>query len=482
MNIKSIILGGSALMLVASIGQAKSFKRGVSENQFQYKAQLKVLEPGVSWYYNWGNAPGRNVASEEYMEYIPMCWNGNYNAANIRNFCAEHPEAKYLLGFNEPNFTNQANMTPQQAAAAWPAVKALADELGLEVVAPAMNYSPNPPYQSPTAWMDEFVALVGLDAFDYVAVHSYGGPGVMKTLATNFHDKYGKPVWVTEFCYWPDEGNSSSSVTPQTQIASMIDAVQWLEKTEWIYRYAWFKAIGESNASRGPNYGLILTGKAEDPRVLSEQGKVYVYMSEFDTEMYYPVNTYVPAKDFISSDKILLGSSGKTDYEPVIEITAFNSGASADYQFDVPQAGEYFVVLDVAGMGEPTRFDPTIKIQSVAADGTATDLCEGRQFTLPNSMTDYRQESFAVTLPAGKQTLRIMDCNEYRPSGIVISGITLANEAAIEGVEADTAAADHVEVYSLQGIMVRSNADSASPLEDLPAGIYIVDGRKMLKK
>jgi len=53
----------------------------------------------------------------------------------------------------------------------------LADELGLELVAPALNYSPNPPYTDPLRWMDEFVALVGTDAFDYVAVHNYGGLG-----------------------------------------------------------------------------------------------------------------------------------------------------------------------------------------------------------------------------------------------------------------------------------------------------------------
>jgi hypothetical protein len=32
-------------------------------------------------------------------------------------------EAQYLLGFNEPDNSGQANMTPQQAAGLWPSLE-----------------------------------------------------------------------------------------------------------------------------------------------------------------------------------------------------------------------------------------------------------------------------------------------------------------------------------------------------------------------
>ena len=251
---KKLILLAAVILAGAMSLQAKSPKRGLSEDTFQYKAQLAAVAPGVSWYYNWGPSVGRYLAGETEMEFVPMCWNGNYDAGAIRAYVGAHPEVKYLLGFNEPNFTKQANMTPAEAAAKWTEVQALADELGLQLVAPALNYSPNPPYQSPTQWMDEFVAIVGKDAFDYTAIHSYGGFGVMKDLATTFHERYGKPVWVTEFCLWPNEGDPNSYVAPDSQIAAMMQSVEWLEKTEWIYRYAWFKAIGNSSSGKGPNY------------------------------------------------------------------------------------------------------------------------------------------------------------------------------------------------------------------------------------
>lgn len=467
-----ILLALIALVIAgAHSAGARSFKRGVSENEFQYKAQMAALAPGVSWYYNWGPSVGAYLTNETQLEFVPMCWNGNFNADRIRTYVAAHPEVKYLLGFNEPNFTNQANMTPSDAAARWPEVKALAAELKLKIVAPAMNYSPNPPYQSPTLWMDQFVALVGSDAFDYVAIHSYGGFGVLKDLATTFHERYGKDVWVTEFCLWPNEGNPNSTVLPESQIGSMIESVQWLEKTEWIYRYAWFKAIGQSSASTGPNYGLLLTGKGENPRELSEQGKVYCYMPDFDTEKYHPIAQYVPSADFIASNSVLLGTNNDPTVDYPIEITRFNAGAWADYQVDVPTAGKYTLTLRVSGQGEPVRFDPTIGIFAADADGNeGAQLAAPRQFGLPGNNTDYKEETFELNLQAGHQIIRIKDTAPGQPSGIRISSLRLDDVAGVENIIVTTAADN--QIYDLMG----------RPVKNPSAGIYIINGNKIIIK
>jgi hypothetical protein len=480
MKKSSLILTSLLLAAGANALSAKSPKRGVSENQFQYKAQMAALEPGVSWYYTWGAAPGRYIADETYFEFVPMCWNGGYNADNIRNYVAEHPNTHYLLAFNEPNFKAQANMTPAQAAAAWPQLKALAEELNLQIVAPALNYSPDAPYYNPTDWMDEFVNLVGLDAFDYTAVHAYGGFEVTKTICTNFHEKYGKPVWLTEFCLWPDEGNANSNVAPETQIYFMMQTLEWLEKTDWIYRYAWFKAIGNYDASTGPNYGLVQSGKGENERELSEQGKVYVNLSDFNPETYHSTNVSVPAASYYSQSGALLGSTSDEACSSPIEITRFNGGAYLDYQFDIPQDGLYNLVLRVSGMGEPTRFDPTVAVYTVSADGSETLVSAARQFELPNDNATYKEETFPMTLSAGKQTIRLKDGAQYSPSGMHISTLTLSDAAGVETINADTDKAN-VNVYSLQGILLRSNVAKADALNDLPSGIYIVGDKKVKK-
>lgn len=485
---KKILTLALVCLTLSSVAQAKSYKRGVSENSFMFASQLEKLSEGVTWYYNWGPVPGNGYQSQvincDALEFVPMCWNGNYNADKIREYCKTHPNTKYLLGFNEPNFVKQANMTPQQAAEAWPAVQALAKELNLKLVAPALNYSPDAPYNNPLKWMDEFVALVGKDAFDFTAIHNYGGIGVMKTLSTNFHDRYGKDVWVTEFCLWPDEGSSGSYVAPQTQIDSMVESVEWLERTEWIYRYAWFKATGNSTASSGPNYGLLVSPQpVTDPWLLSEQGVVYTYMGDFDPERNLPVESMVNATDYLRGNMVGLGSGNDPEYSFPLQITGFVSGASVDYRFDVPKDGTYNFILRVGGYGEPTRFDPDLRLALVDADGAEIREFENTgNFSLPNSDTEYKNMSFPVALEAGERVIRVQDNSPYRPSGIRFSAVGLFDSADVKGIETDNDENRLVDVYNLQGIKIKAAVDKKLATEGLPAGIYVSDGKKVKVK
>ncbi len=480
MKAKYLTLIAAMAAMTAPAVSASSPKRGVSEDNFMLVNQIKPLEPGVCWYYSWGNIPsaGVNYEVRNYdgpMEFVPMCWNGSFNSDNIRNYVKDHPNVKYLLGFNEPNFTNQANMTPEAAAAKWPEVQALAKELGLKLVAPAMNYSPNPVYSDPTKWFDEFVALVGKDAFDYTAVHSYGGNGVMMDLATKFHDRYGKDVWVTEFCYWPGE-SQDVYVSPEQQISTMVEGLQWLEKTEWIHRYAWFKATGNHDSSKGPNCALIKTISGYGERELSDQGYVYTYMTDFNPEVWNATETDVNAVDYITSSNILLAPKADPKQAMPIEISRFSAGAYVDYQFDVPEDGDYNLRLTVTGQGEPVRYDPSLKVQLVEGDAVS-DLCQTVTFTLPGNYETYTTQDLAISLKAGHNTLRLIDANPYRPSGIHISTVRLVSTTGIADVIADGAApATLTGVYTLDGRQVRSELD----LNGLPAGFYIAGGQKVL--
>lgn len=460
--IKKFILLSAAVLLMWTGVSAKSAKRGVSENEFHWLQQAEALAPGVSWYYNWGNTPPNVLADYSEMVYAPMCWNGNYNAERIREYVKAHPQTKYLLGFNEPNFIKQANLQPSEAAALWPDVQALAKELNLKLVAPALNYTADPKvHKQPVAWMEEFISLVGEDAFDYTAIHAYGGAGVMKDLATQFHNKFGKKVLVTEFCYWPGE---SGNITPQTQISSMIEAVTWLEKTEWIEAYAWFKSVGPSDQAGKPNYGLIINGTGENPRELSEQGIVYVYMSYFDESVYYPINTAVSAADYVDAGSVLLGR-GYYAYQPKpIQITSFNAGAWATWQFDVPESGEYVFRIEASGMGDPTRFNPYLGLYSVNADGKETELVKPKEYALSNDDKVYKPIEFKINLDAGKQAIMLKDADRYSPSGIMLSTVRLLNEQGLEDLQNGVQLIDNdnrtlpTEYYSLDGVRLKEPA------------------------
>lgn len=494
---KKLIYGllAVACAVLTTDAAAKSFKRGVSENAFNLQEEFDVLIPGVSWFYNWGNVPNANIAdvpSAETIEFIPMCWNANYNADGIREYCKAHPETKYLLGFNEPNFKAQANMTPETAAAAWPAVKALADELGLELVGPAVNYSPDGPENDPFTWYANFVNLVGTDAFDYIALHCYsGGTSGMQDMIDRFYGLYGKKIWLTEFSMGGDGGVNVAS--PEAQIASMVQQLEYLEKSDKVFRYSWF--IAKGTTTRSPYIGLIVPKNGYGERELTEVGKVYVYMTDFDETVYHGVDDVVSATEYISSQSLVLGSNADSQNPGELEITQFNSGAYADYQFDIPSAGEYTLTLRVSGQGEPTRFDPTIAIYSVDENGEQlATLAEATQFALSGDDAVFGNVAFKLQLQAGKQRIRIADTNPYQPSGMHISSLSFKEGfGGVESVVANsgefTCAVDggmlHVygaavalrgEVYDLNGRLVASGAFDGNmmPVDGLAGGMYIL--------
>jgi hypothetical protein len=152
--------------------------------------------------------------------------------------------SKYLLGFNEPNFQSQSNLTPQQAAKDWPALEATAKAAGVPLVSPAVNYcgpvsscNGTDPYQYLT---DFFAACTGCEV-DYVAVHWYNCdlPSLQDYLEPGgslpgFY-QFNKPIWLTEF-------SCDATATEAEQEAYMQAAVPYLEGNPNVFRYSWFSA------------------------------------------------------------------------------------------------------------------------------------------------------------------------------------------------------------------------------------------------
>jgi len=108
-------------------------------------AALSAPVPGVSWFYGWSRAPSSQVGTSYVaagVEWVPMVWgkSDELSDTNLASRIHVGPGTKYLLGYNEPNFTAQSNLTPAQAAAAWPYLEKRADQLGLKTVAPAVNF------------------------------------------------------------------------------------------------------------------------------------------------------------------------------------------------------------------------------------------------------------------------------------------------------------------------------------------------------
>ncbi len=185
--------------------------------------------------------------------------------------------ARFLLGFNEPNFANQSDMTAQQAAQNWPAVEALAKAQGIPIVAPGVNFcgSASDPSQcadpnvtDPYTFLKDFFAACAGCEVDYIAVHWYNCDLPSLKAYIDGNDtlqgwvQFGKPIWLTEFCC-----DNSHSVADQQ--AYMQAAVPYLENNPHVFRYSWFSASPIPNALLAASDGS-----------LTDQGQTYVSLPQ----------------------------------------------------------------------------------------------------------------------------------------------------------------------------------------------------------
>ncbi len=245
-------------------------KRGVAYGGHSV-ADMKALSKGVSWWYNWSPSPEAGVAGSYKsigVEFVPMIWGGN---PDVNQLAAAIPDgAKYLLGFNEPNFKAQANKTPSQAASAWWAVEKVAQIKGLQIGAPAVNFCGDCVYENGVTFTDPFVYL---DAFfaacqgcrvDFLPVHWYACDVEALKWYIGRMKKYGKPIWLTEFSCGD---KPHDQITLAVQKKYMTDAVNYLESEPAVARYSWFSG----RDPQIPNINLL----GADGQ-LTELGQLYV--------------------------------------------------------------------------------------------------------------------------------------------------------------------------------------------------------------
>lgn len=255
---------------------AKSAKRGIAYN-LQDAADLDALKTGVSWWYNWHHATTTPSAwtTTYQMEFLPMLWghNAQTDFAAVKAFILARPGIGYLLLMNEPNLTDQANMTPQRAAEEWVKYEQLAAELEsagrpITLVGPAMTWGTMAGHADPVFWLDQFIvwykaANNGREPrIDHLAFHwyDYGLEGQLNRL-----QKYGKPIWVTEMANW---NSQIDTIVEQKQ--QMTEMVAMLEARDDVFRYAWF--IGRMSGS-DPHHTSLFNAASGS---LTELGQHYL--------------------------------------------------------------------------------------------------------------------------------------------------------------------------------------------------------------
>ena len=250
----------------------KSGQRGSSEENLP-----KIKATQSYWNYSWGMELVDQQPAK--MEFMPMAW-GAWGMDGFVQSVRKHivPQiksgtTKRVLGFNEPDKKEQANMPYQEALKYWPVL----EELGVPLCSPACANPLSDVDESTQGvrgtWMRDFMREADKRNYriDYIGVHWYGStsPRAFKERMVQVYEAYGRrPLLISEFAVadWGAKTVGQNSHSPEEVLKFMKNVLPWMEKQNWIAGYSWFsfgmhEAVGTSSALFDKNGKLTTLGK-----------------------------------------------------------------------------------------------------------------------------------------------------------------------------------------------------------------------------
>ena len=226
-----------------------------------------VNRQNVNFYYDWGNNPNVSAMQRLNGEYMPMLWSrwGSLGAVDrILNY-KEDLGVTRILGFNEPERSDQANHSVADALTSWKQITDRVQGSGLKLVSPAV--SDNGAGQQ---WISQFMDTV--DArnrdvnpdndlqVDEIAFHWYGNvnPNDVWGSANAFlgrvdwyHNRFKRPVWITEFAGmdWGNQRTTEEQAEANRQFLNIV--VPRLESRPHVKGYMWWQwGLGSSRETQ----------------------------------------------------------------------------------------------------------------------------------------------------------------------------------------------------------------------------------------
>ena len=179
-----------------------------------------------TWQYNW-NANGSSGLN---FEYVPIRHNYYWPNFDLIN---NIENSTHLLGYNEPERPDQADMTVEQALEQWPRLM----ESGLRLGSPAPSDA-----AVGRNWLYEFLDRADELNYrvDYVAMHWYQGgqtPTQFYNRLRQVHERTGRAIWVKEF---NNGANWTTHPDPEESADWFAEALHMLDTASFVERYAVF--------------------------------------------------------------------------------------------------------------------------------------------------------------------------------------------------------------------------------------------------
>ncbi len=195
-----------------------------------------------TWFYSWS----ADQASTNNLEYAVIKQNYSWPGWTEIN---GKQNVSHLLGYNEPDRSDQANLDVDVAIAQWPNMM----HSGLRIGSPATSDPFN-------GWLFEFVDKCDELNYriDFVAIHAYWTktPQQWYNDLKYVHERTGRPIWITEWNNganwtsepWPDDTGDLTSDNAQKQLNDITAILQVLDTAHFVERYSIYNWVQDKRA------------------------------------------------------------------------------------------------------------------------------------------------------------------------------------------------------------------------------------------
>ncbi|GIJ65942.1 glycoside hydrolase family protein [Virgisporangium ochraceum] len=228
-------------------GSRMGGKKGVSTYEWSGN-RAALADVRASWYYNW--SPRReSTPGPATVEFVPMIWGAS--SVTDGNLAQARQDGNVLLGFNEPDLGEQANMSVEQALDLWPRLEDTGMRLGSPVVAFGGDKA--------GGWLDRFMSGARARGYrvDFIALHWYGSDfradaatGHLRGYLQAVYQRYRLPIWLTEYSLINFSG-SPKFPSGAEQAAFVRASTAMLGNLSFVERYAWFALPSTRGAGTG---------------------------------------------------------------------------------------------------------------------------------------------------------------------------------------------------------------------------------------
>lgn len=229
-------------------------KRGLAYNDGELCASFGS---NFGFAYNWAQTERKDVGAP----FIPMMHKVSDSTAeawlaNVDK--AVKGGSKAVMGFNEPDHAEQANMTPEAACSAW-----------IEYMNPIASSHPDVTILGPSVtnggapmgldWLTRFHdgcpnAIVHATNIHFYDIYEEATIDRFKAHIEQAAADYGKPVWITEF------GLNPGSASEEQAASFLKEAMAYCDSSDKVQGYSWFM-VGTGENQLNTATGLSAVGQ-----------------------------------------------------------------------------------------------------------------------------------------------------------------------------------------------------------------------------